>query len=75
MAVEATKKNDEAEIKRVIEGGVEAIRDKNIAGVMSLYAREVVSFGIVPELALRGRRCIQETLGRGILVVPGSDRL
>ena len=75
MAVEENKKNDEAEIKRVIEVGVEAICDKNIEGVMSLYAPEVVSFDIVPKLALPGSRCIQETLGRGMLVVPGSDRL
>ena len=36
MAVEANRQNDEAEIKRVLEGGVEAIRDKNIEGVMSI---------------------------------------
>ncbi len=54
MAVEETKKNDEAEIKRLIEGGVEAIRDKNIEGVMSLYAPEVVSFDIVPPLRYVG---------------------
>src|SRR5437667_10872277 len=54
MAVEENKKNDEAEIKRVIEGGVEAIRDKNIEGVMSLYAQEVVSFDIVPPLQYVG---------------------
>ena len=54
MAVEENKKNDEAEIKRVIEGGVEAIRDKNIEGVMSLYAQEVVSFDIVPPLRYVG---------------------
>lgn len=54
MAVEGTKKNDEAEIKRGIEGGVEAIRDKNIEGVMVLYAQEVVSFDIVPPLRYLG---------------------
>ena len=54
MAVEENKKNDEAEIKRVIEGGVEAIRDKNIEDVMSLYAQEVVSFDIVPPLRYMG---------------------
>ena len=75
MAVEANKKNDQAEITRVIEGGVEAIRDKNIEGVMSMYAPEVVSFDIVPKLAIRGSRCIQESLGRSLLIVPGYDRL
>jgi len=75
MAVEDNKQNDEAAIKRVIEGGVEAVGNKNIEGVMSLYAPEVVSFDIVPKLALRGSRCIQNRLGRSLLVVAGSDRL
>jgi len=75
MAVEEHKQNDETAIKRVIEGGVNAVRNKDIGGVMSLYAPEVVSFDIVPKLALRGSRCIQKRLGRSLLVVPGSDRL
>ncbi len=54
MAGEANKQNDEAEIKRVIEGGIQAIRDKNVEGVMSLYAQEVVSFDIVPPLRYVG---------------------
>ena len=75
MTGEEHKKNDEAAIKRVIEGVVEAVRNKNIEGVMSLYAPEVVSFDIVPKVAIRGSRCIQKRLGRSLLVVPGSDRL
>lgn len=54
MAVEANRQNDEAEIKRVIEDGVEAVRNKNIEGVMSFYAPEVVSFDIVPPLQYVG---------------------
>ena len=54
MAVETNKHNDEAALKRVLEGGVEAIRDKNIEGVMSIYAQEVVSFDIVPPLRYVG---------------------
>ena len=54
MAVEEIKNNDEAEIKRVIEGGVEAIRARDIDGVMSIYAQEVVSFDIVPPLRYMG---------------------
>ena len=75
MAVEEHKQNEEATIKRVIEGGVEAVCNKNIEGIMSIYAPEVVSFDIVPKLALRGSRCIQKRLGRSLLVVAGSDRL
>ena len=54
MAVEEHKKNDETAIKRVIEGGVNAVRNKDIGGVMSLYAPEVVSFDIVPPLRYIG---------------------
>ncbi len=54
MAVEENKKNEEAEIKRVIEGGVEAIRAKDLGGVMSMYAPELVSFDIVPPLQYVG---------------------
>jgi len=75
MAVEETKKNDEAEIKRVIEGGVEAIRARDIDGVMSIYAQEVVSFDIVPPLRYLGADAFRKRWGRGVLVVPGSDRL
>ncbi len=54
MAVEKNKKNDEAEIKRLIEGGVEACRARDIDGVMSIYARELVSFDLVPPLRYVG---------------------
>ena len=54
MAVEEHKNNEEAEIKRVIEGGVEAVRARDIDGVMSIYAPEVVSFDIVPPLQYVG---------------------
>src|SRR6266700_4644408 len=54
MTVEETKNNDEAEIKRVIEGGVEAFRARDIEGIMSMYAPELVSFDIVPPLRYVG---------------------
>ena len=54
MTVEKNKENDETAIKRIIEGGVEAVRNKNIRGVMSLYAPEVVSFDIMPPLRYVG---------------------
>jgi ketosteroid isomerase-like protein len=54
MAVEENKNNDEAEIKRVLEGGVEAFRARDIDGVMSIYAPELVSFDLVPPLRYVG---------------------
>ena len=54
MAVEGNKQNDEAEIKRVIEGWAETFRARDIDGIMSIYARELVSFDIVPPLQYVG---------------------
>jgi ketosteroid isomerase-like protein len=54
MTVEEHKDNEEAAIKRVIEGFVEALRAKDLDGVMSMYAPELVSFDIVPPLQYVG---------------------
>jgi len=54
MTSETSRQNEEAAIKRIIEDGIEALRSKNLAGVMALYAPEVVSFDIVPPLRYRG---------------------
>jgi uncharacterized protein (TIGR02246 family) len=60
MAVEDNKNSEEAEIKRVIEAGVEALRAKNIEGVMSCYAPEVVLFDIVPPLRYVGADALRK---------------
>ena len=60
MAVEATKKNDEAAIQRLLDEGIRSLRDKNIEGVMSLYAPEVVSFDIVPPLRYLGADALRK---------------
>ncbi len=73
MAVEENKKNDEAAIQGLLDNCIRSLRDKNIEGVMSIYAQEVVSFDIVPPAAIYRRRCIQEGLGRGLLSLPGPD--
>jgi uncharacterized protein (TIGR02246 family) len=54
MAVEANKQNAEAEIQRLLDDGIKALHDKNIEGVMSMYAPDVVSFDIVPPLRYVG---------------------
>jgi uncharacterized protein (TIGR02246 family) len=54
MTVEEQKQNNENAIKKVIENGVEALRNKDIEGVMALYAPDVVSFDIVPPLRYVG---------------------
>jgi ketosteroid isomerase-like protein len=54
MTVEANKNNEEAEIQRVIEGYVEALRAKDLDGIVSIYAPELVVFNIVPPLQYVG---------------------
>jgi uncharacterized protein (TIGR02246 family) len=54
MAVEENKKNDEAAIQGLIDDGIRSLHDKDIEGVMSIYAQEVVSFDIVPPLRYIG---------------------
>jgi ketosteroid isomerase-like protein len=41
---------DEADIRRRIDRGVEAIRAMDLEGVMSLYAPDIVSFDVEPPL-------------------------
>lgn len=54
MTVEEQKQNNESAVKKVIEDGIEALRNKDIEGVMALYAPDVVSFDIVPPLRYVG---------------------
>jgi uncharacterized protein (TIGR02246 family) len=54
MTVEENKKNDEAAIQRLLDDCIRSLYNKNIEGVMSLYAQEVVSFDIVPPLQYIG---------------------
>ncbi len=71
MTVEENKQNDEAAIKRGLEDGIEAVRNKNIEGVMSLYAPEVVSFDIVPPLRYVGADAFRNVWEEVFLVYQG----
>jgi ketosteroid isomerase-like protein len=61
MTVEATRKNDEAEIKRLLSERIRSLHDKNIEGVISLYAQEALSFDITPPLYYRGADAARKT--------------
>jgi ketosteroid isomerase-like protein len=54
MTVEEHKNSDEAEIKRVLEDWVEALRARDIDGVASIYAPDLVAFDLVPPLQYVG---------------------
>jgi uncharacterized protein (TIGR02246 family) len=71
MAVEENKQNDEAEIKKVIEGGIKAIRAKDLDGVMAMYAPDLVSFDIVPPLQYVGADAYRKHWGEALSSFPG----
>lgn len=50
MSIEENKTKNEAAIRELIDGFVKAIRAKDINGVMSVFALEVVSFDFGPPL-------------------------
>ncbi len=54
MATGKNKAEDEAQIRQLIDGMAKALRAKDINGVMSNYAPEVVVFDIVPPLRYLG---------------------
>ena len=71
MTVEEARKNDEAEIKRVIEGYVEALRAKDIDGVMSMYAPEIVTFDVVSPLQYVGADAMRKRWEEVFSSLPG----
>jgi uncharacterized protein (TIGR02246 family) len=50
MNIQETRSQNEAAIRELIDGFVKAIRAKDINGVMSVFAPEVVSFDLGPPL-------------------------
>lgn len=71
MTSEENKKNDEIEIKRLIEGYVEAFRTKDIDGIMSMYAPEVVTFDVVPPLQYVGADAMRKRWEEAFSSLPG----
>jgi uncharacterized protein (TIGR02246 family) len=60
MAVEANKHNDEAAIQGLLDNAIRSLRDRNIEGLMSLYAQEVVAFDIAPPLRYVGAEAFRK---------------
>ncbi len=54
MTTESNNANDEAAIRELIERFAKAFRDKDVDGVMSPFAKDIVSFDILPPLQTRG---------------------
>ncbi len=64
MLVEENQKDDEAEIQRLLDAAIRSLRDKDIDGVMALYAPEVVSFDIVSPLRYPGAAAFRKVWER-----------
>ena len=60
MTIEDNKRNDEVAIQRLLDDGIRSLCNKDIEGVMSLYAREVVTFDIVPPLRYIGADALRK---------------
>ena len=71
MAVKENKQNDEAEIQRLLDDGIRSLHDKNIEGIMSMYAQEVVSFDIVPPLRYIGADAFRKVWEEVFLIYQG----
>jgi ketosteroid isomerase-like protein len=54
MTIKNSKANDEAEIRRLVDSWVQALRAKDVDGVMSHYASDIVAFDLAPPLQYRG---------------------
>ena len=54
MTVEENKTNNEAAIRELIDRFAKAFRAKDVDGVMSVFAPEIVSFDILPPLQAVG---------------------
>ncbi len=54
MVAVVNETNEKAAIQKLLDDGIRSLRDKNIEGVMALYAPDVVSFDIVPPLRYQG---------------------
>ena len=71
MIVEEYKQNYEAEIERVIAGYVEALRAKDLDGIVSIYAPDLVAFDTVPPLQYVGADTFRNHWAELFAPVPG----
>jgi uncharacterized protein (TIGR02246 family) len=60
MTIEENERKNEAAIRELVDGFVSAIRVKDINGVMSVFAPEVVSFDLGPPLQHGGGQAFRK---------------
>jgi uncharacterized protein (TIGR02246 family) len=54
MATEKTKRNDEAQIRQLVDQWTKALQAKDIDGLMANYAPDVLLFDLAPPLQYKG---------------------
>jgi ketosteroid isomerase-like protein len=60
MTKENNKADDEAQIRTIIEGRVEAVRDKDISALLSDHAPDVLAFDVINPLQYSGLDKVRE---------------
>ncbi|GHO46134.1 YybH family protein [Ktedonospora formicarum] len=71
MSVEANKNKDAAIIQELLNDRIRSLHDRDIEGIMSLYAPEVVSFDIVPPLQYIGADAFRKVWEEILFVFQG----
>lgn len=62
MATQSSRAIGEAEIRQLMDGWARAIRAKDVTGVMSYYAPDLLSFDLAPPLRYRGANAYRRSL-------------
>jgi ketosteroid isomerase-like protein len=75
MTTESAKTTAEAQIRALIDDWVKALRAKDVDGVMSHYAADIVTFDLAPPLEYRGWMRSGRASRRVVPNFPRSGRL
>jgi uncharacterized protein (TIGR02246 family) len=74
MTAEQIGKENENEIRRLIEGWLKAVRAMDIDGVMSFYAPDIVSFDVIPPLRYVGADAYRKDWEQGFAMSQGQGQ-
>lgn len=72
MNTETAKATAEAEIRALIDDWAEALRAKDINGIMSHYAADIVTFDLAPPLQYTGADALKKSLEEWFPTFRGS---
>lgn len=71
MSDEEKKKNDETEIKGLVNTLINSLHDRNIENLMSIYAQDVVSFDVTAPLQIIGADAFRKNWEQVFLLSQG----